>query len=113
MSWANKQIASEGDPDDEIDLTLYLSNFNNFSIPHDDNMEFNQTARLVIKDVKNDDALMTDFSLKDINFDMNIQSTPKLALIENNINNFQFQDQEINEQGTEYIDIREIMRDSS
>lgn len=113
MGWANKQIASEGSPNDPIDLTMYLSNFNNFSFPHEDNMVINQTTRLVINDPNNNDALMTDFTLKDINFDMNVMSTPKIALIQNQFNNFKFEDQEINEEGTERIDIREIMRDNS
>ena len=44
---------------------------------------------------------------------MDITSQANLTLISNNVNNFQFKDQHINQQGSVHFDIREVMRDNS
>ena len=76
-------------------------------------IEFNQTARFVFTDPHKEGELISDYTLKNINFNMNMSSDAELTLISNHMNNFQFKDQEINEQGSLWIDEREIMIDDS
>jgi len=72
VGWANKQINSNGDPGDHIDLSVFLSD-EAFSF-QEDRMVIDHTARLVFKDPTDDNSLISDFSLIDINFDMDIKS---------------------------------------
>ena len=56
---------------------------------------------------------MTDFSLNELNFALDITSVANIAEIDGQIKNFIFTDQQINKQGNVYLDIRQIMRDNS
>jgi len=110
MQWISKKVSESGDADTPVDVTLYLNETNSLKII-EDNIEVNQTARFVINDQSG--SLYTDFTLEDINFNMDITSQANLTLISNNVNNFQFKDQHINQQGSVHFDIREVMRDNS
>ena len=92
---------------------MFFSNKNDLEITEDNFQAHQDEVRFVVRDPQNDSQLISDFSLKGIDMNMTMTSEPKLAMISNHMNYLRFADQDINEQGSEYLDIREIIMDNS
>lgn len=78
----------------------------------EDTIKANATLRFTFHDLTTE-TFLADYTLENVNIDMNIYSRKEYAQIYGNVNQIRFDGQTINEQGAVLLDIREIIRDDS
>jgi hypothetical protein len=96
--------------DTPIDFTIKFPEDLQFALS-ENKIKFNSNIEFLMNDV--DGTLITNFELNKVDIDLDLWSEPLYAKINGCFNNFRFYGAQVNQQGSLYVDPREVRKDDS
>ena len=106
----DKTVCNAKPADTPIDFSMKLSDDAFFTLK-ENKILFNSTVEFAM--LNEDGSLITDFELDNVALDLDVWSEPLYTRVNGNFNNWRFYGAKVNEQGSVYVDPREVRRDDS
>jgi hypothetical protein len=105
----DKTVCKAKDAGTPIEFTMKLGDDTVFELSKD-NIKFNSSLEFTMSD---EEGLLTEFTLNHTSLDMNITSDPLYARVGGSVNTWRFYGAEVNQQGSIWVDPREVRKDDS